>query len=258
MTSEPGTTGRTILITGVTDGIGRALAEHYAAAGARVLGMGRRPGTAAPVDLLTSGAYCQADLARPGAAEAVRGFLDEQGIDRLDMLVHNAAAGWYGPIAEQNPGSIADLLAVNLRATIALTHALLPRLSAARGVIAFVSSVHAALPTPDFAVYTATKAALDGFARNLRIEQAGKVDVLTLWIGPTRTGMHAKSGVPAGRLKVERFASPEATAARIAAAIARRRCVSIGAGNGLLHWAGTHLEAWIDGTMIAAARRRSG
>lgn len=117
-------------------------------------------------------------------------------------------------------------------------------------------SVHATLPTLDFAVYSATKAALDGFARNMRIEQAGEVDVLSLWAGPTRTGMHAKSGVPAGRLKVERFAPPGATAAGIAAAIARRRCASIGAGNGLLHWARGHLEAWLDRAMIGAAQRR--
>lgn len=226
----------TVLITGVTDGIGRALAEHYAAAKAQVIGVGRWPSP--PSGLLTSGAYCQADLARPEAAGAISLFLDERGINRLDVLIHNAAVGWYGPIAEQSAAAIAEALAVNLRAPIALTHALLPRVTAAHGVVAFVSSVHAALPTPDFAVYTATKAALDGFARNLRIEQAGVVDVLSLWAGPTRTGMHAKSGVPAGRLKVERFATPEATAAGIAAAIARRRCASIGAGNGLLHWAG--------------------
>lgn len=246
----------TVLITGVTYGIGRALAEHYAAAKAQVIGVGRWPSP--PSGLLTSGAYCQADLARPEAAGAISLFLDERGINRLDVLIHNAAVGWYGPIAEQSAAAIAEALAVNLRAPIALTHALLPRVTAAHGVVAFVSSVHAALPTPDFAVYTATKAALDGFARNLRIEQAGVVDVLSLWAGPTRTGMHAKSGVPAGRLKVERFATPEATAAGIAAAIARRRCASIGAGNGLLHWAGGHLEAWLDRAMIGAARRRAG
>lgn len=92
----------TILITGVTDGIGRALAEHYAAAGARVLGVGRRPSP--PNGLLTSGAYCQVDLARPEAAAAISLFLDERGINRLDVLIHNAAVGWYGPIAEQNAG----------------------------------------------------------------------------------------------------------------------------------------------------------
>lgn len=107
---------------------------------------------------MTSGAYCQADLARPGAAEAIRNFLDEQGIDRLNIVVHNAAVGWYGPPAQQSPDAIDELLAINLRAPIALTHALLPRLTAARGVIACVNSVHAALPTPGFAVNSAMRA----------------------------------------------------------------------------------------------------
>jgi short-subunit dehydrogenase len=248
----------TILTTGVTDGIGRALARHYAAAGARVLGIGRRPLDATPSGIFTPDTYCLADLAQPESAEIICGFLDNQGVDRLDLLVHNAGMGWYGPISEQTQESISELLAVNLRTPIALTHALLPRLAAARGTVAFVSSVHATLPTPEFAVYTATKAALDGFARSLRIELAGTVNVLTLWAGATRTGMHDKSGVPAGRLKVERFPSAEVTAAGIAAAIDRRSCASIGAGNSLMHWAGTHLETLVDGVMIAAGRRGKG
>jgi short-subunit dehydrogenase len=247
----------TILITGVTDGIGHALAAHYAAAGAHLVGVGRRPVAAAPPGIFPPAAYCQMDLVQPDAAQAVASFLDALGIDRLDLLIHNAAAGWYGPVAEQSPASIDELLATNLRAPLALTHALLPRLAATHGAVAFVSSVHAALPAPDFAVYTASKAALDGLARSLRIELAGQVDVLTLWAGATRTEMHAKAGVPAGRLPVERFPSAETTAAGIARAIDRRRSASIGAGNGLLHWAGTHLEAWVDGAMLAAARRRA-
>jgi short-subunit dehydrogenase len=248
---------QTILITGVTDGIGRALAQHYTRAGAHVLGVGRRPLEATQPGALPPGAYCQADLAQPDAAAAIAGFLDAQGIERLDVLLHNAAVGWYGHTAEQSAPSIDELLATNLRAPIDLTHALLPRLVAAHGAVAFVSSVHATLPTPEFAVYTASKAALDGFARSLRIELAGQVDVLTLWAGPTRTGMHEKAGVPAGRLPVERFPSAEATAAGIARAIARRRSGSIGASNKLLRWAGGRLEAAVDGAMLAAARRRT-
>jgi len=244
----------TVLITGVTDGIGRALAQHYVAGGSRVLGVGRRHPDSLQPPLVAGLAYCQADLARPEAAETVSRFLGEQGCDGIDLLVHNAAVGWYGTVAEQCPDSINELLAVNLHAPIALTHALLPRISRVRGLIAFVSSVHAALPTPDFAIYTATKAALDGFARSLRIEQAGQTEVITLWVGPTRTSMHAKSGVPAGRLRVERFPSSEETAARIATAIARRRSTPVGAGNKLLHWFGVHFESWIDRAMIVAAR----
>lgn len=245
----------TVLITGVTDGIGRALAQHYTAAGAHVVGVGRRPVEAAPPGVFPPAAYCQIDLAQPDAGRRVASLLDALSIDQLDVLIHNAAAGWYGPVAAQSPASIDELLAVNLRAPVALTHMLLPRLAAAHGAVAFVSSVHAALPAPDFAVYTASKAALDGFARSLRIELAGQVDVLTLWAGATRTGMHAKAGVPAGRLPVERFPSAEATAAGIARAIDRRRSASIGAGNGLLHWTGAHLEAPMDGAMQARARR---
>jgi len=245
----------TILITGVTDGIGRALAQHYAAAGARVVGVGRRPVDAAPPGVFPPAAYCQIDLAQPGAGRGVASLLDALGIDRLDVLIHNAAAGWYGPVAAQSPASIDELLAINLRAPVALAQALLPRLAAARGAVAFVSSVHAVLPAPEFAVYTASKAALDGFARSLRIELAGQVDVLTLWAGATRTGMHVKAGVPADRLPVERFPSAEVTAAGIARAIDRRRSASIGVGNGLLHWAGAHLESPIDGAMRAQARQ---
>lgn len=92
-------------------------------------------------------------------------MLDAHGLAELDILVHNAAVGWYGPAAQQTGASIDELLTVNLYAPIALTHALLRRVRTAQGVIAFVSSLHSVLPTPEFAVYTATKAALDGFTQ---------------------------------------------------------------------------------------------
>lgn len=248
----------TVLITGVTDGIGLALAKFYRAAGSRVLVVGRRDPDSLPFSLLAGLAYCQVDLARPEAGEIVGHFVRRQDTAGVDILVHNAGVGWYGPVAQQSSDSINELLAVNLHAPIALTHTLLPYLRDRRGLIVFVSSVHVVLPTPNFAVYTATKAALDGFARSLRIEQAGQVDMITLWVGPTRTTMHAKSGVPAGRLRTERFPTPEETAERMAAAIARRRSTPIGAGNRLLHWFGAHLETWVDGAMAATARRGTG
>jgi short-subunit dehydrogenase len=105
----------TVLITGVTDGIGRALAQHYASAG-----------------VFPPAAYCQIDRAQPDAGRVVANFLDALGIDQLDVLIHNSAAGWYGPVVEQPAACIDELLSVNLRAPVALTHALLPQLAAAR------------------------------------------------------------------------------------------------------------------------------
>ena len=233
---------QTVLIRGASDGIGRALAAQYAATGARVLGVGRRAfpaslaGSVQPLD------YCATDLGAVAATATVRDFLEARGIAHLDVLVHNAAIGWYGPVAQQSSASIDELMQVNLYAPIALTHALLPRLRAARGAVAFVSSVHSALPTPDFAVYTATKAGLDGFARNLRIEERGAVDVVALWPGPTRTQMHVKSGIPQDRIKPERYATPESVAAQVMAAIGQRRSRTIGLGNRMLRWAAIHFE----------------
>ena len=171
----------TVLITGASGGIGHALAVEYARSGARVLGVGRRPFPAALAEHIQPGDYCAIDLGRADAAALVHDFLDARGVPVLDILVHNAAVGWYGLASQQTGASIDELLTVNLYAPIALTHAFLPRTRAAQGVIAFVSSLHSALPTPEFAVYTATKAALDGFARNLRLEEAGAVDVVTQW-----------------------------------------------------------------------------
>ena len=159
----------TVLITGASAGIGRALAVEYARSGARVLGIGRRLFPAALVELIQPDDYCALYLGRADADAVVHDFLNGRGVTSLDILVHNAALGWYGPAAQQGAASIDELLTVNLYAPIALTHARLPRVRAAQGSIAFVSSLHSVLPTPDFAVYTATNAALDGFARNLQL-----------------------------------------------------------------------------------------
>jgi short-subunit dehydrogenase len=171
--------------------------------------------------------------------------------------VHNAALGWYGAPGAQAGDAIDALLAANLLGPIALTHALLPRLRPVRGTVAFVSSVHSALPAPDFAVYTATKAGLDGFARSLRIELRGAVDVVVAWPGPTRTGLHAASGVPEARIRAGRYATPTATAAGIAALIDRRRSAAVGFDNRILRWAATHFEPVVDWTLAAARRRRA-
>jgi short-subunit dehydrogenase len=246
---------QTILITGASDGIGQALAVRYAARGVRVLGVGRRAFPTSLTGSMLPQDYCAADLSNADVAETVGNFLVSRNVTHLDVLVHNAAIGWYGPVAQQSNASIDELLQVNLYVPIVLTHVLLPYLRVAHGVVAFISSVHSALPTPDFAVYTATKAGLDGFARNLRMEERGAVDVVILWPGPTRTQMHVKSGIPQERIKSKRYATPDDVAMQVAAAIHQRRSHVIGAGNRLLRWVAVHFESQVDALMTSVARR---
>lgn len=248
-------THSTVLITGATDGIGTALAQQYQARGARLILVGRRPRDTLDPALFTGETYCQVDLSRFDCAAVVHRFLHHHGIERLDLLIHNAGIGHYGPVEQQSPASIRELVSVNLRAPVALTHVLLPRLLHAHGTLVFISSVVAALPGPKYPVYAATKAALDGFARSLRIELRGQVAVQVIHPGATRTGMHAKSGAPLNHRR-QRYPTAEATAARIVRAIEQgRRSTRIGLGNRVLWFAGRQLEAVVDWLAAHMARR---
>jgi short-subunit dehydrogenase len=245
---------RRILITGASDGIGLALTRRYAVQPARLLLVGRRPLDTLDPHIFTPQTYCRCNLALPEAAGQIRDFVAASGWITLDLLVHNAAIGAYGPITEQSPAAVRELLAVNLRAPINLSQALLPWLRPVAGKIVFISSVAAQLPAPDYAVYAASKAALEGFARSLRSETGG-LAVQVIRPGATRTAMHARSGVPADRIAWDRFPPAEQVAAKIERAIAGTQpLVTIGAGNRLLADAGRHLPALVD-WLTARGRR---
>ncbi len=238
---------RTILITGATDGIGLALAHRYRQQAAQLILVGRRPWAEVPLTDFSSEVYCQADLSQPECASLIQNHLHHRQIERLDLLIHNAGLGYYGPPAAQSLDSIDTLVTVNLWAPVALTHTLLPHLRRAGGQVVFISSVVSALPGPEYAVYGATKAAIDGLARNLRIELRGSVAVQVIHPGATRSGMHAKSGMPKTVADWEKFPPAEQVAEQIVQAIdSRRPAVTLGLTNRLLRWSGRHLAGPLD------------
>jgi short-subunit dehydrogenase len=245
----------TILITGATDGIGLDLARLYQKMGARLVLVGRRPLEELDADFFNETNYCCADLSLEDAADRVLQFLDSKGILTLDLLVQNAGIGYVGSVGDQSDTSIRQLMAVNLQSPIALTHALLPRLRPAKGKIVFVSSVAAVLPTAEYAVYTATKAALDGFARNLRIELQKGIAIQVIHVGATRTGMLRKAGGDLTKLKWDRFAPPEQVASQIAKAIQSRHAqVTIGLPNKIVYFAARWLAPLVDWLLVRVRR----
>ncbi len=173
-------------------------------------------------------AYCQCDLSKPNCAEVVKEWLEVEGISSLDLVIHNAGVGYYGHLLRQSDKSLDELLAVNLYAPIRLTHALLPRLKQAKGKLVFISSVAANFPVAKYSVYGSCKAALSGFARNLRLELTD-IKVQTIYPGAIRTEMHSKSGA---LLDTKSFPSAENVARKIVKAIATSKSeVTIGFGN---------------------------
>ncbi|MFM8980372.1 MAG: SDR family NAD(P)-dependent oxidoreductase [Planctomycetia bacterium] len=250
MQAAPASPPRTALVTGATDGIGLALARRLDRQGLRLVLLGRRPLASVDAALAARHVTVVADLAQPHAARAaVEQALAAAGIERLDLLVHNAAVGSFVALEREPAARLLEQLAVDLEAPLLLTQALLPRLRAARGRVVLVSSVAAQLACPDFAAYSAMKRALEGFGRALRLEERGAVEVRVVAPGGTRTDIHVKSGAPAA--EVARLARRWPSADEVAVALDRAahgrhwRC-TLGRTNALGAWLGRHLPRLAD------------
>jgi len=170
--------GRVALVTGASRGIGRAVAEALAAAGARVVGLSRTgaapPGVVgAPVDLL-------ADL----AVAEVGAVVDRELGGAVDILVNNAGLFRLAPIATTEPADFDRLLALNLTVPFRLVHALLPRMLAqSRGHIVTIGSVADHVAFPANGAYAASKFGLRGLHEVLRAEVRGS-GVRTTLVSP--------------------------------------------------------------------------
>ena len=199
------------LITGATDGVGLALARRCLASGQEVIMVGRKALAEVQEEMFTSRNYCQADLSRPDAVQRIVSFLDGQKTVRLRGVIHNAGLGWVGELAEQSAENVEILTEVNLVAPIRLTQALWDRAER----VVFISSIVADFPSPRYAVYAATKGALDALARSLRAEGGGP-HIQTLHLGAVRSGFHAKAGMKLADSVRDRFPSPEMAARWIA------------------------------------------
>ena len=192
--------GRIALVTGASAGIGAAVAEYLAAAGARVVVHGRDQQRTEAVARQTGGVPLLADLAVPGAAaELAEAALGVHGT--MDIVVANAGLGWSGPFAEMSAAEVDRLVALDLLAPLQLVRRLLPPMLDRRvGHVALVGSVAGRTGVAGEAVYAGTKAALDVFAESLRLELSGTAVAVSLTIpGVVDTGFFAARGRPYDR-----------------------------------------------------------
>lgn len=165
-------TGRTILITGGSAGIGLALATEFASRGNKVIITGRRE------------AVLQRIRERYPAIAAIRcdaGDADDilrlahqvhSQFPQLDVLVNNAGISRYLNIAAPaaDIGSLTDELNVNVGGVMRTTSAFIGTLMANRGTIINVSSALAFVPLPCLPVYCASKAAIHSYTQSLRFQ----------------------------------------------------------------------------------------
>ena len=169
-TGEFSLEGRVALVTGSTRGIGKAIAEGFAAAGARVYVHGPAEGTAQDMAHATGDRFIGADLARPGGVDLLVDALFAAE-SALDILVNNAGIDMPSSLEDLDPTILDRVLQVNLRAPVELTRRLLPllRASAAASIIN-ITSIHDTMPYPGNAAYCMSKAALAMFTKAAALE----------------------------------------------------------------------------------------
>jgi short-subunit dehydrogenase len=214
--------GKTVLLTGATGGIGRAIAEALAGRGARLVLSGRRAEALETLAAELPGdghRVVPSDLSQPGAAEKLAADAGE-----VHILVANAGLPGTGRLPELTSEQLTGTLRVNLEAPILLARAVEPQmLERGSGHMVFISSLSGKAVTPLSSIYCATKFGLRGFALGLRadLDPLG-IGVSLISPGLIReAGMFADSG--ATPPLVLGTSSPEQVAAAVVRATERNK-----------------------------------
>jgi short-subunit dehydrogenase len=188
-------TGRRVLITGASRGIGQALAESFAAAGARVALVARSEGPLKELADRLGGTAHPTDL---GDREQVVGLIDriEHDVGPIDVLVNNAGVDIAGSFLANTSDDIEFLFRVNLLTPIELCHQAIPRmLERGGGHVVNVSSYAGTAVFPGLVAYSSSKAGLSQFTSGLRADLKNKpIGTTLVELGPIPTEMLSHVG----------------------------------------------------------------
>lgn len=195
-------TPKTVLVTGASSGIGRALAVEYARRGAHVMASARRQSELVALceEITGSGGKASfevCDVTDPQAAAALVRKA-ERDLGGLDLVISNAGVGGSTHSSRLDVEAVSRMIDVNVRGAIAPLVAAIPiMLGQQSGQLVGVSSLAGRRALPASAVYNATKAALSTFLEGLRIDlDPSGVKVTDVQPGFVETEMTAKNKFP--------------------------------------------------------------
>jgi len=263
-------TGKVVLITGASDGIGAELALLLAAQGARLALAARRldllEALAARIRQHFPQAEAQAwrvDVADEAACTQLVADVTAR-FGGLDALVNNAGVSAHGYFEQVTDYSYYErVMRVNYFGAMWLTRAALPHLRAQRGLMVAVSSLAGKIGVPGRTAYSASKFALAGFCEALRAELQGSgVDVCVVFPGVVATDTRVNGFGPDGRaLGESRLREDDAMSAAecaqqmLAAMTARKRELVMTTKGRLGQWLKLLAPAMVDRLALKALKQ---
>ncbi len=236
--------GPTALITGASDGIGRAFAVQLAEQGFDLILVARRDvvlqelaldlGTRFGVDVRA----LAMDLSDPAAVPELLSLTESAPVG---LVVAAAGFGSIGPFLEQDVASETNMVDLNCRSVVELSYGFGLRMAAQRrGGIVLFGSLVGFNGAPLSATYAATKGFVQSFAEGVAAEmRPNGVNVLSVAPGPVGTGFAARAGMQMGQA-----ATPDMVARSALAALGRRTTVRPGFLAKFLGWSLAMLPRW--------------
>lgn len=240
--------GKTVVITGASSGIGRALAYEFAGRGARVvLGARQEDKLEWIADEIRSkggeARWCKCDVCSEADCEALINTAVRE-FGGVDILICNAGISMRALFDDVDLGVLRRLMDVNFWGTVYCTKYALPHIQASKGSIVGVSSVAGLHGLPGRTGYSSSKYAMTGFLDTVRVENIKKgVHVMVACPGFTNTNVRFAALTADGSAQGDTprdeggMMSAEEVARRIAKGIKRRKRIL------LMEWEGrgTHI-----------------
>ncbi len=190
--NQSGNTGQVVIVTGAASGIGRALCEQLAAAGASAVAVDLDAEKLAWTDGVERIASLVGDITEESTNTAMV-ELAIKAFGRLDAVALNAGLPSAGAVESQPMADFDRVVEVNLRGTVLGTRAAIPALrEAGGGAVIATASVSGLGGDPNMWAYNAAKGAVINYVRSAAIDLArDAIRVNAVCPGPIRTGMTA-------------------------------------------------------------------
>ncbi|CAG2175182.1 unnamed protein product [Oppiella nova] len=202
-------TGKVVLVTGSSSGIGEGIVKLLSVLGAKVVVTGRKEDQVKRVaqevqELSPKKLKPLAVVADVTKNDDLNNLMNQtiKTFGKLDVLVNNAGIGMFAGVKDKNLMKVFDnVLRINLRAYVKLSQLAIPYLEETNGTIISISSIASTHPTKLGLPYDISKAGVDMMTKVMALELGPRIRVNTINPGATESNLGANAGIPVQMMK---------------------------------------------------------